>query len=155
MNQLFLIANWADFLGQTALMAAATVAALRWGGPAARLAAAVNVVAFAVTTPAGFLSAEDAVRMWVVCGLDLLAAAGFLYAAARYNSLWIGVAVLAQGIQAAVDVIYFGHGSSFTRVHHFLFGAVENAFTWAIQFAILGAALADRRRLALQGAVRV
>ena len=156
MDRLYLIANWTDFVGQVSLLIAVTMAARRWGGSAARTAALVNVVAFLVTNPASFLPLGEAERMWMICSLDLLAGAGFLYAAARYNSLWISVAVLAQGIQTGIDVIFIGQGSSFDRVHHFYLGAAENAFTWAIQIAILAAALADRRRrLALQGAVRV
>jgi len=154
-EQIFLIANWIDFIAQILLMAAASVAAWRWGRQGVRIAAAVNVFAFVLTSPVVLLPFGDQGRMWLTCSLDLLAAAGFLYAAARYNSLWIGVAVLAQGVQAAIDVIYVGQGSSFTRIHHFMFGAVENAFTYVIQIAILGAALADRRRLALQAPVRV
>ena len=156
MEHLYLIANWADYAAELLLMVAATVAAVRWGGPAARIAAAVNVIACVLTTPAALMPGDETLRMWVICGLYILTAAGFLYAAARFNSLWISIAVLAQGTQLGIDVFFIGQASSFDRLHHFLLGAAENAFTWVIQIAILGAALADRRRrLALQGAVRV
>lgn len=145
-ERLFLIANCLDFAAQIALMVMATLAARRWGGQATRIAAVVNVIAFALTTPAGLLPLPDAERMVTVCSLDLLTAAGFLYAAARYNSLWISVSVLAQGIQAAIDMIYVEQGASFDRLHHFMIGAAANAFTYAIQAGILGAALTDRRR---------
>ncbi len=156
MDHFYLIANWADYAAELLLLVLSCVAAERWGAPAARIAAVVNLVSCILTTPVAFLITDETVRMWVTCSLDILTAAGFLYAAARYNSLWISVAVLAQGIQTGLDVIFIGQGSSFDRVHHFYLGAAENAFTWAIQIAILGAALADRRRrLALQGTVRV
>jgi hypothetical protein len=155
MEQLFLYSNIANVLAQLLLVVTSTLAARRWGGPAARFAALVNAVIWPLTTCFGLLPVPDAPAVRVACSLDLLAAAGFLYAAARYNSLWIGVAVLAQGVQTAIDVIYIGDGSSFDRIHHFIIGATQNLFTYAIQIAILGAALADRRRLALQTPVRV
>ena len=155
MEHAFLIANWANYLLQALFVALVLAASRRWGAPAARLAALVNVAAGTVTSGFGLLPLPETVAVWVVCALDLMTAAAFLYVAGRYNSLWITAAVLAQGVQAGIDVIYIGQGSGFDRIHHFLFGAVENIFTYAIQAAILGAVLADRRRLAHEGAVRV
>lgn len=155
MDHLFLIANWANYVAQAIFVAAVTVTAWRSSDPGVRFACRVNLVFWPVTTVFSLLPVPEAPAMWVVCALDLGAAGGFLYAAARYNSLWISAAVLAQGVQTAVDVIYIGQGSSFDRLHHFMFGAMDNLFTYVIQAAILGAALAARRRLALRGAVRV
>jgi hypothetical protein len=155
MESVFLIANGANYLAQLLLVVGATLAALSWGGPAARVAALVNAVIWPLTTCFGLLQIPATPATWIACALDLSAGAGFLYAAARYNSLWISVSVLAQGIQAAVDVIYIEQGASFDRLHHFMIGAAANAFTYAIQAGILGAALTDRRRLALQAPVRV
>jgi len=155
MNTFFLAANLANYAAEFLLFLAASVAAWRWGGPAARAGALVNLAAWLLTTPANFLPIGETQQMYLVCALDLLAAAGFLFVAARYNSLWIATAVLAEGVQTCVDVVYVGEGSSLDRIHHFLVGATDSAFTWAIQIAILGAALADRRRLASGASVRV
>lgn len=155
MEQIFLIANWANYLLQGALVAMIWLAARRWGGSTAKLAALINVPAWTAVTVFGFLPLTETRAMAVGCSFDLLTAAAFLYVAVRDNSPWISVAVLAQGVQTAIDVIYVGQGSSFDRIHHFLLGAVENLFTYAIQVAIIGAVLADRRRLALQAPVRV
>lgn len=155
MDSWFLFANVANYLVQGLLVAAGMGLARRWGGPAARLAALVNAVVWPLTVTFGVLPIPDTPAVWISVTLDLAAGAGFLYSAARFNSLWISVAVLAQGVQAGIDVIYVGDGASFDRVHHFMIGVGQNIFTYVIQVCILGAALADRRRLALQAPVRV
>lgn len=156
MERIFLIANIANYGVEVSLFLLATAAAWRWGGRAARLAALVNLAAWAATTPANLLPIPEMRQAYLVCALDLITAAAFLYVAARFNSLWIAVAVLAEGVQTCVDLVYLGEGSSLGRMNHFLMGAADSVLTYVIQIAIICAALGDRRRrLAPEAAVRV
>jgi hypothetical protein len=155
MQTFFLIANLANYVLELSLFLAACLAVWRWGGPAVRLAGVINVVAWVVTTPANLAPLPEMLQAYLVCTLDLLTAAAFLYVAARYNNLWIAVTVLAEGVQTCIDLVYLGEGSSLGRIHHLLLGATDSAFTCAIQIAIIGAARADRSRLAPNPPLRV
>ncbi len=156
MERIFLIANIANYGVEVALFLLATAAAWRWGGPAARMAALVNLFAWLVTTPANLLPIPETPQAYLVCTLDLITAAAFLCVAATFNSLWIAVAVLAEGVQTCVDLVYLGEGSSLGRMNHFLMGAADSVLTYVIQVAIICAALGDRRRrLAPEAPLRV
>jgi len=146
MEQAFLFANIANYLVQLMLVAGVIFAALFWGGPGPRLAGAATAIAWPATSFCGLLPLPESTAVWIICALDLLNAAALLYAAARYNSLWISLAVVAQGVQAGVDLIYVGQGSGFDRIHHFMVGVSENLFTYIILISLLGAARADRAR---------
>ncbi len=104
MERICLIANIANYGVEVALFLLATAAAWRWGGPAARMAALVNLFAWLVTTPANLLPIPETPQAYLVCTLDLITAAAFLCVAATFNSLWIAVAVLAEGVETLDEV---------------------------------------------------
>jgi hypothetical protein len=136
---------------------AAAVSLYAWvkGGRAARAAGVINALAWPVGTVTKMIIEPVALQLAIACTQDALVAVGLLYLSFRYNSLWLGVGVIAQGLQLALDYVYVSQRAEFAQLNRFMLGAVLNGLTYVILISILGAAVAERRRLALQGPVRV
>ena len=80
---------------------AALVSLFAWtkGGRAARAAAIINVVAWPVGTVTKMMIKPVGLELAVTCSQDALVAGALLYLSVRYNSLWLSVGVIAQGLQ--------------------------------------------------------
>lgn len=155
MIQLLSTIDLANTFFQAVLAAAVTAYALARGGPEVRGAAIVNAVGWIVGWAGNYLVKPVGVHLAVTCTQDVLVAAAFLYFAVRYNSLWLAIGLIAQGVQLALDFISVTEWDGFSLPVRFIWGVVLNSLTDVMQISILGAAIAARRRLALAGPVRV
>ncbi len=140
---------------QALLAAAVTAYALMRGGPEVRGAAIVNAVGWIVGCASNYLVRPVGPHLAVTCIQDALVAAGFLYFAVRYNSLWLTIGVIAQGVQLALDFMSVTEWDGFSVPVRLVWSAALNGLTDVMQISVLGAAMAARRRLALPAPVRV
>ena len=132
---------------QLLLAVLVTAYAFACGGPGVRGAAAVNAVGWIVGWIGNYLIQPVGLHLLITCTQDALVAAGFLYFAVRYNSLWLSVAVIAQGAQLGLDFISITEWNGFSPPVRFVWGVVLNGLTDVMQISLLGAAVADRRRM--------
>ncbi len=155
MHPYLAILEVANFWIQAAFTAAVSAYAITRGGDGPRGAAVVNLIGWSVGWAANYLMKLGGPQLLVICAADALVAAGFLYFAVRYNSLWLAVGVIAQGVQLALDYITLIEWHGLGLPARVLWNVALNGLTDVIQISVLGAAIAGRRRLALHGAVRV
>ena len=140
---------------QVAFTVGATIYALVLGGPAARAAAVVNALGWIVGSISNYLVHPASLQLTITCTQDALVAAGFLFLAVRYNSPWLCLGVIAQGLQLGLDFLLIGDWTRMAWQNRFAAGVVLNGLTYVLQFSVLGVTLEERRRLALAGPVRV
>lgn len=79
--------------------------ALFKGGPAERWGAAVYGGAWILVTVYEFTTGEGR-PVIPILSMDLLVAVGFLVLAVRYNSLWLGAAMMLQGVEFGMHTLY-------------------------------------------------
>lgn len=139
---------WINAIGMTGeTVAALGVCLVGWlkGGPGARAASLAFGIGWigwgVVSLAAPSLNAQLLpALLW-----DIWVALAFLYLAIRYNSLWIGAAMIAQGFQLgfrALDVIL--PEARHSVVHLSLVVAI-NSLNLVMMAMLVGAALAERR----------
>jgi hypothetical protein len=155
MIQLVSALDLVDLWFQSILALAATAYALLRGGPKVRGAAIVNAIGWIVGGFAAYQIKPMGLHLVVTCASDAVVAVGLLYFTLKYDSPWLSLGVVAQGLQLALDSFVTTHWREFALVQRVMLGALLNGLTAMIQISILGAAIAERRRLALAGPVRV
>src|SRR5882672_5354441 len=84
-----------------------SITAFAWfkGGRAERYGAGINALGYLGITALQFASGGHmplAPMVWA----DLLIAVGFLWLSVRYNSLWLGVAMMLQGLEFTIHTQY-------------------------------------------------
>ncbi len=131
-----------------ALLAAVFGFALWKGDVAARLGAAVYTVAWLVTI--GVEIYTNSVPFAVILSLDTLVATVFLVLAIRYNSLWLGAAMMLQGIQLGMHAMYFTSAPDVSFYGYNVFALVLNLISLFILITIAGAVGATVFRRAQQ-----
>jgi hypothetical protein len=141
----FFLINLVTYVVQTVAAAGACMFAWSKGGPGTRIAALafgggwIGWVIVVLAAPA----LNDA--LFPALTWDLLVALVFFYVAIRFGSLWIGAAMMAQGIQLglrALDVFLLE--SHHSAVHLSLVVAI-NILNFVMMAMLVGAALAERR----------
>ena len=147
--------NAANLWVQGAFAAAVTIYALARGGAAARGAAIIAAAGWIVAGISNFLIQPIGLRVIVTCTQDALVAAGFLYLAIRHNSGWLILGVIVQGLQLGLDFLLISEWAHMGWRSRFASGVVLNGLSFGLLFCVLGVAMAERRRLALAGPVRV
>lgn len=117
---------------------------LAWakGGTAERLGAALKII-----TSASALIVHHTLKLESISGALLIAdgllAVGFLALAVRYASLWLGGAMILQGVQFSLHGYYLVTERSFDR----LYSIINNLNTYGVIACILvGTLIAWRRR---------
>ena len=87
-------------LGEGGALVACVFACIK-GRPAERYGGALYL-ASVLGTLAFYLITRQGLSSFVQLGLDALVAVGFLWLAIRYNSLWLGAAMMIKGVQLAL-----------------------------------------------------
>lgn len=121
--------SFAIGLGVLALVYALAV----WKGDRAqKLGAAFNLAAGLLAVPPQYLVAPDLQPMFFLA-VDGALAAGFLFLALRYASLWIGAALLLQAVQFSMHAYYLLMNAR----PDYTYMAVNNVDTTGINIAIV------------------
>jgi hypothetical protein len=119
------------------------------GGPAERLGTAMLAISWVGADLARGLSAEY-IPTLVILGSDVLLAAGFLYVAVRYSSLWLGAAMILQAAAFALHATQLSSADSGPRWHGFiLYLLLDNVRSYAVLISLIGgtaAAMIKRHR---------
>src|ERR1700753_2774500 len=86
---------------------AALTCAFAWwkGGPAERYGTTMLIAVWVIADIARGLSGEK-IPTLVMFGTDALEAAGFLYLAVRYSSLWLGAVMIFQSLEFAIHATH-------------------------------------------------
>lgn len=82
-----------------------------------------------------------------VLGTDFAVAVGFLVLAVRYNSLWLGMAMMLKGVQLALHAIHLTDGSDLWIAGFNLYAVALNLITLALLGVFVAATLSHQRRL--------
>jgi hypothetical protein len=134
---------------QSVLAAAVVVYALLRGGPRLRGPAILTAVAWTAGTIANYMIKPVGPHLILTCAIDALAGVGLLYYTLRYDSPWLSLAVIAQGVQLALDSFMAIQWSGFAVLHRVMVSVVWNGLSDLILVGVLGFAISERRRLAL------
>jgi hypothetical protein len=135
----------------------ATTCAFAWwkGGPAERLGTAMLAISWIGADLARGVSGEQ-IPTVIILGSDVLLAAGFLYVAVRYSSLWLGAAMILQAGAFALHAAQLSAIDNGPRWHGFiLYLLLDNLRSYAVLLALTGgvaAAIVKRRRQAREKA---
>ena len=133
------------WIGLTLLI---SITALAWfkGGAAERHGAALNALGYLGITAVQFASNGHtplASMVWA----DLLIAVGFLWLSVRYNSLWLGVAMMLQGAEFAIHTQFLTSLGEQPVVFGLrLYALGENLISLAVLLTLFGATLATMRK---------
>lgn len=125
-----------------------SITALAWfkGGAAERYGAILNASGYLSITALQFASNGHmplAPMVWA----DLLIATGFLWLSVRYNSLWLGVAMMLQGAEFAIHTQYLTSLGEQPIVFGIrLYALGENLISLAVLLTLLGATLTTMRK---------
>lgn len=124
-----------------AALVLAFVFALWRGDQAERVGGGLNLGAGLFAVAVHPLLAPD-IQPLALLAADAVLAAGFLFLAIRYASLWLGVAMLLQAVQFSLHAYYMvsdlPHDVNYARVNNF--------DTAAIFFCIIGGTIVSWRR---------
>jgi hypothetical protein len=141
----------AELVFQLVVFGAVTGYALTRGGPRVLGPALLNVVCWIV----GGIFLNDTKHLGpsliISCASDAVVAFGLLYFTLRYDSAWLGLGVVAQGLQLPLDafsIVPWHDLPLYERVMLNVLGAVLTDF---IQIGILGFAITERRRTTFRG----
>lgn len=141
---------WINAVGMTGeTLAACAVCLVGWlkGGSAARAASLAFGIGWIGWSVVSLAAPNLNDQLFPALLWDIWVALAFLYLAIRYNSLWIGAAMIAQGFQLgfrALDVIL--PEARHSIVHLSLVVAI-NALNLAMMAMLIGATLTERGRL--------
>lgn len=131
---------WMNWL----LLAAACLGAWRWGGRAERSVATLLLATFVIVVVTG-LALGSELHQGVYLTLDGLLAVGLLFLALRHATLWLGVAVLLQGVQFSLHAYYLVQGKRYDN----LYILVNNLVSMGVLICVLtGVGMAWRKRRA-------
>jgi hypothetical protein len=137
---------WVTYLG-LALLAAVCAFAWFQGTTADRLGCGIYCMAWIIALAFEFV-AGDEFPLAAVLTMDALAATGFLILAIRYNNLWLGAAMMLQGVQLGLHAI--SYTSTDLRLFGYnLFALMLNLISLLILITIaggVGASAVKRRR---------
>ena len=126
---------------------AAVVCILAWwkGGSAERFGAAAIATAWLIVTLAQASNHNLLPIVWVLCA-DIALATCFLALALRYSSIWLGAAMLFQGVEIG------GHAAILTSsISRTLYVWLLDIMSTLVLLAILGGTLASwSRRVAIR-----
>ena len=130
-----------DFL----MLWAGLACALAWwkGGPAERGGACLVALDWLVISLSQLAMGERTVTLNIIaipaiCS-DLVLSAGFLFLALRYNSWWLGAAMIVQGVQLAVYGSFLAGGGHDVYAH----AVAINVASWLLLDAIIGGTIAS------------
>ena len=128
---------WLTIFGLALL---AGVFAFAWwkGDAAARLGTIVYAGAWIVAIAAEWIT-DDTLPIVPILALDTFVATGFLVLAIRYNNLWLGGAMMLQGIQLGMHAMYFTSAPNVEIYGYNLFSLVLNLISLMILITIAGA----------------
>jgi hypothetical protein len=141
--------------GQSIFAAVLTAHALMRCGPRVRVPIIVNGVCFAASSTANLLIKPLGPHLLVTYASDTALAVGLLYFALKYDSAWLSLAVVAQGLMLAMETFTIGRFHGAPILQQFAIGVVLNVFSALVLIGVLGFAISERRRLALAGPLRV
>lgn len=136
-------------IGWVVLLGAASFAWSK-GGPAERLGVSLKIVTSAVALTVHHTLKLESISVALLVA-DGLLAVGFLLLAVRYVSLWLGAAMILQGVQFSLHAYYLVAERSFDR----LYSIINNVNTYGVILCILVGTLMSwrrRARLAAQAA---
>ena len=119
------------------LLAAVFGLAMWKGDAAARLGVITYTVAWLVAIAAELYT--QSVPFLLILSLDTLVATAFLILAIRYNSLWLGAAMMLQGMQLGMHAMYFTNAPEATFYGYDIFALVLNLISLLILVTIAGA----------------
>jgi hypothetical protein len=118
------------------------------GGPPERWGATLYFVS-AVLSMAVAILTGDAYPEVAMLIFEGIVALGFLGLAIRYNSLWLGAAMMLKGVQLALHASHLTDSSDFKigifKIYPLLLDAVSTAISLTILFGTI-ASLRDRKR---------
>ena len=128
--------------GGTAVVIATAVFAWFKGDPAGRWGAVTNLVGYASITVIQLAGMREPLvpMVWA----DLLIAVGFLWLAIRYNSLWLGVTMMLQGVEFAIHTLFLVSSGPQPRIFGFKAYALgENLVSLSIILTLISATVAS------------
>jgi hypothetical protein len=127
--------------GGTAVAFATALFAWFKGDLAVRYGAAINFLGYISITAVQLAGWQHPLvpMVWA----DLLIACGFLWLAVRYNSLWLGAAMIMQGIEFAIHTLVLTSPESQPRIFGLRAYALgENLISLGIILTLVGATFA-------------
>ena len=125
--------------------------ALWKGGPPERLGTAMLAVSWIGADVARGFS-NQMVPTVTILASDVLLAAGFLYVAIRYSSLWLGAAMILQAFAFALHAVQLSSTEEGPRWHGFiLYLLLDNARSYAVLRAYVEATLGSLEEMYADG----
>ena len=127
---------WVTYVGLALL---ASVCALAWfkGGIAERLGCVIYGLAWVLTLLAEWKAGDD-FPLVAMLSIDALAATGFLVLAIRYNNLWLGAAMMLQGVQLGLHAMALTSTADISVGGYNLFALMLNLISLLILVSIAG-----------------